>query len=339
MLVYPDGTLQEAGGYVWRDGTGANAGRNSDPAAPGFNLRRDVDYVSGAAILLPKAVWQDVGGFDDRYAPAYYEDTDLAMRLRNLGWRVLYEPASKVVHFEGISSGTSLESGIKAYQVVNREKFLKKWGFALQAHHTPQNITHSHLPRLRRPRLLFIDHIVPEPDHDAGSVIAWSYLKILSQLGYEITFIPCNLRENGHYGSALRSLGVQLLHHPYVSDVGVYLKEHAEEFDAFFLWRVNAGGIYTELIRELCPEVPIIFHTQDLHFLRMLRAAQHKGDDEGLLNEARSMRDRELRVMDLATETILVSLHEERYLREQGCKARLSVIPLVLDLAPGMPWS
>lgn len=336
-LIYPDGSLQEAGGFVWQDGSGANLGRYGDPDEPGYNLRRDADYISGAAILVPRDLWETLGGFDERYVPAYYEDTDLAMRLHQLGWRVIYEPAAQVVHFEGISSGTSLESGVKAHQVVNRGKFLGKWDFALQDHLPAQQVDPRRIPRPARPRLLFIDHLVPEPDHDAGSVIVASYLRLLIELGYEVTFLPVNLHFNGRYGKMLQAMGVELLFHPYVSSIPDYLRDHAAAFDAFFLWRVNAGGEHVETLRRLCPGTPILFHTQDLHFLRMQRAAERMGNLPEEVQAAADMRERELRVMSLATETILVSTHEEAVLREIGCRASLSVVPLVLDPAEAPP--
>src|SRR5690606_33215558 len=111
QLVYPDGRLQEAGGVVFADGHGWNYGRHGDPADCRFNYLRDADYLSGAAIAIPRALFASLGGFDTRYAPAYYEDTDLAFAVRAAGRRVLYQPASVVVHDEGTTSGTDTSSG------------------------------------------------------------------------------------------------------------------------------------------------------------------------------------------------------------------------------------
>jgi GT2 family glycosyltransferase len=86
-----------------------------------------VDYVSGAAIAIPVALWDEIGGFDERYVPAYFDDSDLAFTLRDKGWRTLYAPASQVIHHEGISHGTDETTGIKAYQAINRDKFIAKW--------------------------------------------------------------------------------------------------------------------------------------------------------------------------------------------------------------------
>src|SRR5690606_8948740 len=125
------GRLQEAGGVVFADGNGWNYGRHGAPDDCRFNYLRDADYLSGAAIAIPRALFASLGGFDTRYAPAYYEDTDLAFAVRAAGRRVLYQPAAMVVHDEGTTSGTDTSSGPKAAQLRNRAVFADKWRDAL----------------------------------------------------------------------------------------------------------------------------------------------------------------------------------------------------------------
>ena len=91
-LIYPNGSLQEAGGIVWADGEAWNFGNGWDPGLPEYNYVREVDYGSAAALLVRSEVWQAVGGFDARYAPGYYEDADLCFAARDLGWRVMTSP-------------------------------------------------------------------------------------------------------------------------------------------------------------------------------------------------------------------------------------------------------
>ena len=99
-LVFPDGTLQEAGGIVWSDGACESYGRGQDPSAPEFCFERDVDFCSGAFFLTRRETFQGYGGFDERYRPAYYEDVDYCVRLWKDGLRVVYQPAAVAIHFE-----------------------------------------------------------------------------------------------------------------------------------------------------------------------------------------------------------------------------------------------
>jgi GT2 family glycosyltransferase len=131
-LVYPDGRLQEAGGVIFSDGSGLNFGRNEDADDPVYNFLREVDYCSGALLATRRTLFLELGGFDLRFEPAYYEDTDYCFTLRRHGYRVYYQPESAIVHFEGATSGTDPQSGVKRYQIVNQSKFVEKWREALE---------------------------------------------------------------------------------------------------------------------------------------------------------------------------------------------------------------
>lgn len=127
-LVYPDGRLQEAGCVVYSDGTGANFGRGDyDVDGPLYSYVRRVDYCSGALLATPRELFRSLGGFDTRYRPAYYEDTDYCLAVRSEGLSVYYQPDATVVHTEGATSGTDLAGGAKKHQVLNQTTFARKW--------------------------------------------------------------------------------------------------------------------------------------------------------------------------------------------------------------------
>ncbi|HSG08972.1 MAG TPA: glycosyltransferase family 2 protein, partial [Longimicrobiales bacterium] len=127
-LVYPDGRLQEAGAVIFDDGSGANFGRGDyEVDAPVYAFVRPVHYCSGALLATPRRLFLELGGFDARYRPAYYEDTDYCFTVRGSGRRVYYQPEATIVHVEGASSGTDPNNGVKRYQTRNRHTFRKKW--------------------------------------------------------------------------------------------------------------------------------------------------------------------------------------------------------------------
>jgi GT2 family glycosyltransferase len=132
-LIYPDGRLQEAGNFVFSDGSAANFGRDDRVVeAPLYSYLREVDYCSAALLATPRSLFSEIGGFDKRYEPGYYEDTDYCFEVRKRGRRVYYQPESVVVHTEGGTGGTDLTSGAKRFQVVNQGKFARKWKEALR---------------------------------------------------------------------------------------------------------------------------------------------------------------------------------------------------------------
>lgn len=132
-LVYPNGRLQEAGGIVWRDAAVLEYGNNCNPQSPLFNKIREADYISGASIIIRRELWEKLGGFDERFAPAYYEDVDLAFRVREMGYRVVYQPKSEVIHSEGTSG--SMENAQKMKIEENRHRFYEKWQNVLEESH------------------------------------------------------------------------------------------------------------------------------------------------------------------------------------------------------------
>jgi GT2 family glycosyltransferase len=132
-LLFPDGSVQEAGGIVFSDARAANFGKwDVDNDCPLYNYVREVDYGSGALLALPRSLWNELGGFDLRYRPIYCDDSDLCFKIRQRGLRVYFQPECKVVHVEGATSGRDESTGDKRYQAINRKKFARRWAKELR---------------------------------------------------------------------------------------------------------------------------------------------------------------------------------------------------------------
>ena len=120
---------------IFNDGSCANFGRwDPHPDDPLYNYVRPVDYCSAALLATPSRLWRELGGFDERFRPIYYEDTDYCMKVRKAGLEVYYQPESAIVHAEGSTSGTDLSRGDKRYQAEHQAAFVEKWEAALRAH-------------------------------------------------------------------------------------------------------------------------------------------------------------------------------------------------------------
>ncbi|WP_306524135.1 glycosyltransferase [Dokdonella sp.] len=350
QLVYPDGRLQEAGGLIFSDGSGWNFGRFADPLNPAYLVPAEVDYCSGAALLVRRELFERLGGFDRRYAPAYYEDTDLCFGIRSLGYKVMYCPSSTVLHFEGITAGTDLSSGFKRYQAINREKFVAKWAAELARQDPPPSVT-GHPPATadrRRlaarpaksgpaPHILIVDPFLPLHDRASGSLRLFRIILILRALKYDITYIARNGLGQENYQHQLEALGVKV----YATDpekmaqLGyrcdappINLARILGERPCHLAWLsfYDIAEQYLPEIRRYSPGTTVVVDTVDVHFLRETRQAELAGDAAALEGAART-RERELRIYGQADRVVTVTEADATVLREAGLTVPTTVIP------------
>lgn len=295
-LLYPNGKLQDAGGIIWGSGNPWNYGNGKNPWDPRFCYARQADYLSGAALMTTKKIWDEVGGLSSYLEPMYFEDTDFSFKVRDAGYTTWFIPSSVVYHYEGMTSGTDTGSGFKKFQEVNRPKFKRRWASAYSGFGEEGVNPDLEKDRGIVGRVLFIDNALPRPDRDAGSYAAIQEIKLVQSLGYKVTFLPQNLAHLGRYTDELEKLGVEVVYAPFFLSVDEYLQAHAREFDAFFITRYNVARLVLDQLRALAPETKILFNNADLHFLRELRAGIAANDAE-MIEASRRTRAEEISVM------------------------------------------
>ena len=333
-LIYPDGRLQEAGGAVWEDGSATNFGRGDDPGKPEYNFLKDTDYCSGASIMVPAKIFRRLGGFDERFVPAYYEDTDLAFSVRKMGLRVIYQPFSQVVHFEGITAGTDISGGTKSYQAINKSVFYEKWKAELITHHSPGRSIRLDSERKRK-RALLIDFETPKPDMDSASLDTVYYLEMLQKVGYKVVFIANDLKHSRQYTENLQRLGVECLYKPYVASVGDYLREYGAIFQLVFMQRIHYVKEYFEQAKIFCVNAKLIFNTVDLHYVRERRYAELE-DSDLLRRRALITKSIEIGIMRHADATIVISQQEKHILEREAADINVFCLSFVRETRPFM---
>lgn len=327
-LIYPDGSLQECGGIVWNNATACNFGRGEAPECPEYNYTKTVDYVSGASLMIKKAFFIECGLFDCRYTPAYYEDTDLAFTVRSLGKEVYVEPKSVVIHHEGISNGTNLDSGIKKYQERNRLKFLEKWSDILANHHAApgQDFLKRRDRSTAKSRILIIDHYVPTYDKDAGSRCINMYIKLLVDLGLSVTFLPHNRGKPLPYSDELERIGIEILYGTYqIKNWKKWMQKNLNEYDFVFLSRPNIAIEYIAEIRKYS-DAKLIFFGHDIHHLRLQRELEIGGLVEK--REIGAVRVQELEVWKSCDALLYPSEEEVQYCVANSGSSKAIEVPI-----------
>ncbi|QSR86373.1 glycosyltransferase [Candidatus Methylacidiphilum infernorum] len=327
-LVRPDGSLQEAGSIIWADGSGLAYGRNDpNPMSPEYSFVREVDYCSAACLLVRRELWERLGGYDPRYVPAYYEDSDLCLGLWSLGYKVVYQPAALVFHYE--FGSRSIKTALKMME-KNSKKFLEKWQDRLKTLHRPdfdvlkgRDRRNQSLSSDFKGRLLFIDDRVPHPRLGSGFGRSWSILRVLERSGYLLTFYPLVSQEypltNGQ-SSFLEK--IELMLQWGIEKLENFLEERQGYYDLVFVSRPHNFRAFSALIKrrpELVGHSRVIYDAEAIYSLREILKKSLYGIDQTEEEKTRLIQE-EISLGRLAHRVVAVTSREARYFEGAGCR-------------------
>ncbi|HXL80263.1 MAG TPA: glycosyltransferase [Pyrinomonadaceae bacterium] len=331
MFIYPDGTLQEAGGIVWQTGEAYHYGWGKSPEDRLFNFAREVDYCTSASLLVRKELFNGLGAFDRIYSPISYEDVDICMGVRSLGYKVIFQPSSRIIHFEGATVGTDTRFGLKRFQVINRQKFQEKWHEVLEREHLPKNLkelTEASNRKRNWPRVVVFDERVPSPDRDAGSLRMFLILKTLAKWCHVI-FVPFNRPQSLDYERALWKEGIE------TADAIDYRRLlQNKNVKLAIVSRPSMAEALIHRIRRANPSVKIVFDMVDTHFIRFQREHEISGDAYALA-EAQRYRKLERRLAQASDLVWSASSEDKRVMESEVPGRKIEVVPTIHELRDG----
>ncbi len=319
-MVRPDGTLQEAGSIVWQDGSALGYGRDRDPHDPEYAYVREVDYCSAACLLVRADLFRQLGGFDERYRPAYYEDADLCFGIRQLGYRVVFQPQVVVIHYEFASRSSERA---RALCEVNQQKFVTKWAEAVAGAPAAGDVLRGRDRRVGR-RVLIMDDQIPAPYLGSGLPRTLRMLELLIDLGCVVTFVPCT-NTTAHQPTALQlqQLGIEVFYGAGFTPEAL-LAARSGYYDVVIISRPHNGLKFLRLARRHHPTAFLIYDTEAIFCLREFRQAEVEGRPLDEAEKRRKLAD-ELRVMRDADVVITVSEAEREVIFKEGAHDHVAI--------------
>jgi FkbM family methyltransferase len=321
MMLNADGTIREAGWRILSDGEGYPLGRGSNARDGAHTYRRRVDCVTGGCLAIRRAHFEKIGGFDKLYAPALYEDFDLAFRLRRRGLHAIYEPRSQIVHFGSASRGATQRDVLSA---INHRKFTQRFANILrkQPFDTSDRFALRHGSETG-PVILVVQPGIPQPERQAGDVLVSRYLSLLLDAGWCVVFAPMDGRADGPVADWLERLGIELIRAP--QTVESWLSENGSHVQRVWLSLPEIAEAVIGLIRAHT-SATIAYYLRDSPHLRLRQEANVRGDYTVAADIDRA-RLRECAVFRAVDSVIAPSEEEGATIRRMVPTTRVTVLP------------
>ncbi|WP_019085502.1 glycosyltransferase [Komagataeibacter europaeus] len=317
-IIRTHGMLQEAGSMIWRDGSVQGYMRDAHPCVPEAGFVRAVDFCSGVFLMVRTEVAQVLDGFDESYAPAYFEETDLCVRIRALGYRILYDPAVCLVHYEcGTSDGTSASRLIAR----NSDLFIRRHASGLRRRllrHAPNEARARHADDGRH--ILFIEDRLPLRHLGSGFTRSHDIVTTLAGLGYHVTIYPIfRPIEDAATRAAAFPENVEVIHDRELPDLPAFLRARSGCFDAIWIARTHNAARVASILNDAASYIPAGRIVVDTEALAACRDMEY--DRLHAITPSRPLDARladELRPLFVAQRVVAVNTAEADLLRGAG---------------------
>lgn len=339
-IVLADGALQEAGCIAYRSGATAGYGRGRDPQAPEFGFSRDVDFCSGAFLMVRRQLWNRLGGFDTLFAPAYYEDTDFCLRVQDAGFRVIYDPQVWLSHFEWGSASTN-QDAIELME-RHRERFAARHRARLAERPDPAQAMPASdrwLAR-RKTRILIIDNAVPHMAAGGGLPRARLLLRALS--GNDLTLFPLwTTDEDWRDVHASLPDSIEVILHTGAAGLEAFLRERRGVYDYLMVSRPPNMAFVDRLWQkqpELFAGMRLVYDAEAIFALREIAEAAVAGKPLARATARTRLRD-ELALSRRAETVLTVSASEARLFKAAGARQVRLLAHAMATRSPTPDWS
>ena len=238
-VIRTHGRLQEAGSLLWRSGNADGWMRDAAPDAPEANYVRDVDFCSGVFLMVRGSLLRQLGGFDEAYLPAYYEEVDLCLRIAAAGFRVVYDPSVVMVHYEYGSSRSARAS--TALMQANRSVLRTRHAAALRTRQADRGrIAEAAAHASAGRRVLFIEDTIPLRRLGQGYPRAAEAVNGLAEAGWQVTVFPMQpVRTPVHHITAAVPETVEALWDRDITDLPGFLQERRGYYDLVWVSRAH----------------------------------------------------------------------------------------------------
>ena len=336
--IRTNGLLQEAGSVVWSDGWTAGYLRDADPDLPEANFVRDVDFCSGAFLMVRTAILRALGGFDPAFMPAYYEETDLCVRLIKAGYRVVYDPQVVIHHVEYASAGVGAAEQLIAR---NHALFTDKHRDWLRSRCAPGDWLRARQPDAGAGRILFIEDRIPLRTLGSGFVRSNDLIGGMAALGYQITVYPMfptvtRLHEvAGGFPDT-----VELLHDRGIDAFADFVADRAGQYDIVWIGRTHNLDRLLDTIIAAGPGLPehgLVLDTEAVAAPRTLARARLRG--EATPQDLTTMLRQELRSAYVCQTVVAVNALDASLIRDAGTE-RVAVLGHLQRAVPTpTPWA